>query len=275
MALKQHYDVIKDTVLDLIIETIIGFCIASLFLILITFGIRYIRIKNNKIKKQYGDDIEEILYNYIFAEDALEETLEAINKHSCSKKKIFRNLLLRTLVLLHQNYSSQYKIKLEILYVKLGLHIYSLKKLKSVNWDSKIEAIKDLSNLNYQPALKNIQKLIYHKNNYVQGYAVLGCFLLEGFPALIEKKDSKTLFLNDWIQSHILYAIKKNVTPMPENLAEFLDTQNQSFVILGIRLVDYYKASQFIPILQKKCDETQNSILKEAYLLTINNLSAY
>ena len=275
MALTQQYDVIKDAVLDVIIGTVISFWITSLFFVVFTFGIRALRIKRKVVKKKYGDFIEGILYNYMFSDDAIEETLKVIKNHPCNKRGIFRKLLLKTLVVLHQNYSSQYKLKLEILYIKLGLHIYSIKKIKSRNWDSKIEAIKDLSNLNYQPALERIQKLIYHNNIYVQGHAVLGCFLLNGFPALLERKDSASLFLNDWIQSHIIYTIKNNVTPMPENLADFLEAKNQSFIILGIRLMDYYKARHYLPLLEKKLEETQNIILKEEYISAINHLNTY
>lgn len=203
MALTQQFDALKDAVLDVIIGTVISFWLTSLFFVVFTFGIRALRIRRKVVKKKYGDFIEGILYNYIFSDDDIEETLNVIKNHPYNKRAIFRKLLLKTLVVLHQNYSSQYKVKLEILYIKLGLHIYSIKKIKSHNWDSKIEAIKDLSNLNYQPALVRIQKLIYHNNIYVQGHAVLGCFLLQGFEALLERKDSSSLFLNDWIQSHI------------------------------------------------------------------------
>ncbi len=275
MAQIPEYVLLKEFVLNIIINTVVSIFGLSLFFVLITFIIRAIRIKKKIIKKRYSDLIEQVLYNYIFSEDALDETLQALSKESFSSQSFFKKILLKTLIVLHQNYSKQYKEKLELLYIKLGLHKYSLKKIKSFNWDNKIEAIKNLSSLNYQPAFESIQKLIDHKNVYVQSHAVLGCFILRGFEGLFEKKDNPNLFLNDWIQCHIIYYLKKNVIPFPENLDLFLESKNESFILLGIRLMDYYKANQYIPLLQKKLETTKSEVLKNEYCLIINNLNSY
>lgn len=224
--------------------------LAALFFLLVTYMKRWKKINEEKQKEEIKKSIEPVLFSYLF-----NDTVPPVFNN---QNLLFQKIVIKQIKNLHQNYSGIYQTKLETLYVSGGFVNYSLQKLDSDNWTSKVEAIRDLSTLNYKKALPKIQALMYSDNELVQMEALIGIIRLSSLEKLETYKNT-SLFLNDWVQSNLLYAIKKYHLKMPDNLEALLESKNDTFLLFAVRLMDYfqftYGEKHLIEILQKTKSE--------------------
>lgn len=265
---KFHLDLLQWILLAAIV---IIFAMASYFLIM-TFIKRAIKIHQNKIKKEYQKEIDELLFKFLFDKNG-----DLTNNPAfLSKKKstLYQKLFIKSLTALHYNYSGAYSQKLEQFYVDSGLVNYSLNKLKSKDWSRVVEGMRDLSSLKYQPAYIKLKYLEFGENTFVQQEILLARIKLRGLKELFEFQHSK-FFLNDWNQSNILFIVKKHNLPAPENLSLLLSARNQSVVLLAVRLIQYYKQAQHGEALMAVYQKTKEQSLKREIELVLNSATLF
>lgn len=142
------------------LELIIACSFIALFailLILLTFIKRGQKIRKAKEAEGYQVVIDNLSYKILFEDNSLKETLAVYNTYK--HKKIFNKLLLKELVMQHNNYVGESKQRIEHFYKESGLYKFSVKRLDSYQWIKKVESIRDLSKLNYQEAYEKIFNL--------------------------------------------------------------------------------------------------------------------
>ncbi|MCL9805286.1 hypothetical protein NAT51_07125 [Flavobacterium amniphilum] len=164
--------------------------------------------------------------------------------------KLVKKITIKSINSLHRNYTGELKQKLELFYIESGLVNYSLKKINSLNWAKVVEAIRDLSNLNYQPAYETIATKLDHRKKLVQKEAFIGVILLRGLDELIKFRNID-IYVDDWTQSNILYVVKRDKMNAPEDIGLALESNNESIVLLGARIIQYFQLWQYIPNLEK------------------------
>lgn len=202
--------------------------------------LRLKRIWEAKKKEVYTLRIHRLLNEYLFNNKEVSDVMNRTAYKKYIKSSLFKRVFIKCIKGLHHNYSGEYSKKLEHFLVESGLVNFLLKKLDSRKWYVKIEAIRDLSSLNYQPALEKIESLKTGKNPLVAEEIMLAVIKLKGIEEAIKYMDSN-IFLNDWLQSNIIFVVKKNNIPPPDNLRQLLHSKNRSIVILAVRLINYYK----------------------------------
>lgn len=244
------------------------FFLIALILFLITILKRVLRLKNEKLQNQYQNTIDALLFEYLFFEDIKDTQLIQYKFPNTT----FQKVLLKSIVSLHRNYSGEYRKKLEFIYVESKLVNYSLKKLESKNWGFKIDAIRDLSNLKYLPAIDKVKLCLTHKNELVQVEALIGILLMTGLDEFIEQRNSK-VYLNDWVQSNIIFVIKNNNVKNTNNLKLLLTSDNVSFQLLGARLTKYYSDFSLLNQLKELELTTEDLKLKAEIGETIKHLT--
>lgn len=241
----------------------IGIIIAISFLFFFLTLIKKInRLREIKKKEKYQIDIDFLLFELLFNERSLEEILDLVQFKEHKEKKLFQQLMIKTLIGLHHNYSGGYSKKLEKFYSQSGLAAYSLEKLNSENWSHIVEGIRDLSSLGYLPAYSRIVSYQNHKNRFVKTEVLLGLIKLKGISELLKFKKSKVYF-NDWVQSNILFVVKNHRIPAPENLPDLLESKNRSILLLAVRLINYYGLPEHYSMLSNFYEKTNDSVLKE------------
>lgn len=248
------------------------FCLilVSLLFFLMTLFKKVNRIKEIKRKKEYQEKIDELLFNLLFNEKSVDEINNHPNFTYHKDNKLFQQLTIKALIALHHNYSGIYSTKLEQFFAQSGLAAYSLNKLNSDNWAHIVEGIRDLSSLNYLRAYPRIVSYKNHSNNFVQTEVLLGMIKLKGISELLKFKNSKVYF-NDWVQSNVLYVVKKHRIPAPENLMELLQSKNESVNILAIRLMNYYGLPEYKAELSGLLETSRNTHIKREISLSLNN----
>ena len=250
------------------------FFLLSLLMFIITYIKRIRRIKSESLKTEYQNIIDNVLFTYLFSEEDNSDTDITEFKHNFDTNVLFQKVAVKAVVALKHNYSGEFKTKLEMFYVSYGLSKYSMKKLNSKKWYKKIEGIKDLSNLNYQPAFEKIKACLTHKNKLVQEEALIAILKMRGINELILQKDSN-IFLNDWIQSNIIFTIKTNKINEVDNLIDLLESKNESMQLLGVRIISYFRDSSYLQKLKELEKQTHNLKLKSEINFTVNYLNNY
>lgn len=245
------------------------FVIAFAVFFILTYVARYRRIKKVNLKAIYQKEIDEILFSFLFDENVTVEMASETFKNQNGKKKLFKKITIKSINAIHRNYTGELKEKIEAFYVKSDLVRYSLKKVNSPNWAKTIEAIRDLSNLNYQPAYDVIASKLKHSKKMVRKEAFVGVILLKGLDELVKLKDCP-IYIDDWTQSNVLYVVKRDRMTAPENIELLLSSQNETIVLLGARIIQYFQLLQHISILEDYIQKNQNSKLINK-LASINN----
>lgn len=253
---------------DILILVILLFVISSLFLFLATLFKRLKKIREQKIKKKYQKEIDQILFGVMFKEESEPEIRQGFLLSD--KPNLYKKVMIKSLIGLHHNFSGGSSTKLEQFFVHSGLVNYSLRRLKSRNWVNVVEGIRDLSALNYKEAYPMILNIKFEANDMVQQEKLIARIRLNGLQEIWEFKDSKMIF-NDWTQSNILFAIKKYKVPPIDNLHELLQASNHTVVLLAVRLMGYYQNFHHYEVLENfKASTKSSKVLNEINFILKN-----
>ncbi len=254
---------------DILLLVICCITFTSLLFFLLTLFKKLTRIKEIRRKQKYQEIIDVLLVDLLFNEVNVRETIDSRHFSEHQQKKLFQQLLIKTIIGLHHNYSGIYRKKLETFFAESGLAEYSLKKLNAENWAHIVEGIRDLSSLSYMPAYPRIVSLQNHKNNFVKTEVLLGIIKLKGISELHHFTRSSVYF-NDWIQSNILYVVKNHKIPAPENLPDLLKSKNKSILLLAARLINYYGLAEHYSSLSTFYSNTNDPALKKEIAFILN-----
>ncbi|WP_372918688.1 hypothetical protein [Salegentibacter sp.] len=236
------------------------FLVAVSFL-MVTFIKRLKRINEDKRKKEYQAILDSVLFEFLFDDKKVEEVIKAEAFKKNLNSVLFKRVAIRSVLSLHQSYSGNYSRKLEEFYEASGLVNYSLEKLNASSWTYIVEGIRDLSGMNFQKAYPRIVSYKNHDNKMVRTEVLLGMIKLKGIGEIL-KFSSSELYMNEWVQSNILYTVKKHKIGAPSNLLELLQSKNRSVVLLAVRLINYYNSIEHYPALSKFYQQTKDVTLR-------------
>jgi len=212
------------------------------------FFIRAKRIRRIRFKNLMQAKVDHMLFQFLFTSLNYEELLKNSDFALYQKHLLFQKITVKAIVSLRNNYTGEYRLKLNQLFMESGLVEYSMKKLNSKRWSDNVEGIRDLSNMNVQKAYAKIKQFLDHKNNMVRTEAILGMIKLKGISELNSIADSD-IYLDDWTQSNILYILQENKIELPSNLVDLLNSKNLSVVLLLIRTIKYFNSKEHIKTL--------------------------
>lgn len=227
--------------LELMIAVGVLFTIALCFL-LVTIIKKGIKIRKVKKVAELQKIIDDLVYKILFSTDNLDECIAIYKIHK--RKKLFKKLLVKSLVSLHRSYVGEPKLNIEKFYKESNLCLYSVRKLKEKKWVQKVEAIRDLSKLNYQDSYELILKFTEYDKDVVKKEAITGVILLKGFSELIKFKESK-LFFDDWMQTNFLYSLKIKQWQVTDLNPGLFTSENESFLLLLARIIELYHIHDF------------------------------
>lgn len=246
---------------QLVLFAAIGvFAIAVLFFSM-TLIKRIRRLKEDQKKEKYQTQIEDILFRYLFEEQSVREVMENSDFKKLNRDPLFQRVAVKALISLHDNYSGSYGKRLEQFYETSGLVDYSIAKLESTRWPYIVEGIRDLSTLNHNASYSRIASRITHPHELVKTEVLLALIKMRGIDEI--RKFQKTgLRLNDWLQSNIIYTVKKHKIPAPVDLNLMLYSPNETLVLLAVRLMNYYNRAEYYEALSHFSQESKNEKLK-------------
>ncbi|MNS32378.1 hypothetical protein D3C72_644610 [compost metagenome] len=244
------YKAIKnaDLTLLILIAGIVVFALTAIMLLSFTLIKRKRKLIKQKKTQVYAEEIEAMLFSLIFEQRTIQDVIAQYQ--GVQRNSLFKKLMIRSVVALHQNYTGSQKQILEQFYTTSGLAEYSFQKLRSIWWKHKVEGIRDLSALDVTEAIPEIRNTLQHQNEMVKKEALIGLISLEGI-SLLNQSDIDQIYIDDWSQSCILFNLKRKQQPFPEDITYLLQSRNESLVLLAARIIHFFQLYNFYqPLLQ-------------------------
>jgi len=242
--------------------SIILFIAASFFFFTLLLISRCNKIVQQKSEARLSALLDNVLFSILFVDKPIHKLLESKNYQTFFKKKRHRKKLLHSIIKLHANYSGIYNLRLEEFYRKSGLINVSFGKLRSNSWPLKCEGIRELSQMHIKEAFSDIHKCIWHKENTLRLEGLLGLIRLEGLEGLTVLIDYAHP-INDWIQLNVLYEIDNSNLTTVKDFSNFLTSENESVVLLGLRLIAKFNQIQNIDQIRKIQKSNASSKVKQ------------
>ncbi len=259
---KLYYE--KDWVKPFLLYSIYFFMAVSLALFSSIIVIRRLKLRNQKLESRFTPIIENILNKNLF-ESAFFSEFSAYEK--LFKNDVFRNLMMESILNLHQNYDGTYAENLENFYLDSGLINDSYKKLNSEEWQIKCKGIKELAEMNVTEAFGTLVKMSKSSNKILTIVAINACIKLNGSNGIRHLARHKHSF-DLWTQLNILNALKHGNLAQIQGLEYLLTSKNNSVVSLGLKAISSFNLSEKAVYVQELIDDTTNEeILAEAKIV--------
>lgn len=252
---------------------ILVFTILSLLFFALTLVKKVRKVRRDKIKKQYKEKINHILFRFMFESQDIKSTIKQFDKHFHTKDSLFTRLTIKSLIELNRIYKGVYQKNIEQFFVESGLSKHSIKLVKSRNWMYKVEGIRNLSELSYSESFQEIKAQLLSKNEMVQEEAILGMIRLRGLDVLVEIQDI-TLWLSDWLQAHIIHIIQIKNFNKPNNFSALLESKNPTIHLLVARIAQYFQETKVIEELNCIISKSTNLKIKSQISVIVENLKS-
>lgn len=225
--------------LEVFLTSGIVFSILATLITIILILVSRLRNLNRERKKiELQPTIDSILSDVLMNNLTVEEIQNKSNYEKI-KSNFSMNILLSSIIKLHQNYAGEYSAKLEKFYIDSDLVKKSVTKLQHKRWEIKCEGISELSQMKIEAMFPQIFELTKSKVNTLRMVALLACINLKGLEALEMLRDYEAP-IDDWIQLNLLHSIKQsNLTDVPD-FGYFLDAENETMVVFGLRLISMF-----------------------------------
>lgn len=211
------------------------------------------------------NEIENFLTDIIFSpfDEALHKTeIEQFKKTIPFEKNWCKKLLLNEIIFLKLNLKGEITNKFHFIYEQFGLFQYTQRLLKSRLYYLKCLGLFQLESLNYKKGKDYISPLLNHKNRNIKSRAFL---------SLISLKPNKLESLIDFSHQitiaeeiNIMDILHHKKTKMPGNLREWIISENDSIVKLGLKLMMFYNYTNENEAIIKLLKHNSRSVRYEA-----------
>lgn len=233
----------EESVAFFLIVMILVFTAMSLLFLALLFISKLAEIRRNKNRALYQPVVEQALLGILFENRSIGSVRSDADYRKLSRKRFFRALLIENTLSLHSSFAGDYQQRLEQFYRESGLDEISFRKLRSMRWHIRCEGVNELSRMQVSEAFPKIRQLSYARNNTLKLEAMVGIIRLQGAAGLLLLADH-TEPVNDWIQLNIISVVKNAAYPEVPDFGSFLESANESVVVLGIRLVTTFGQMQ-------------------------------
>ncbi|QDH80333.1 hypothetical protein FKX85_15325 [Echinicola soli] len=271
--------ILSDIKFVILIGILLLFVITFLLLLFFIFVVKARNARRERLTKQYVDICREPLSAFLFTysvdevnELSFDEVVGLFDTKEF-KSTAFKNTLINEIINLNKNLKGDFKDKLRIIYTKLKLDNYSIKKLKSRNWEMQATGTMEVYEMNIGKAALHLEKLLHSKNFVVRSNAV------RAYLHLSANKDlsflgKQTYPLSRW-QQMWLYRVVRNTSSMGKvDLVRLIKSENESIRIFGVKLVRLLGRME---IIEQLSEMFSAATLEEKYeiLKTFKSLAAH
>ncbi len=151
----------------------------------------------------------------------------------------FRKILSDILFDLQKDVAGDTRQRLFKLFVQLGLHHDSYKKLKSWRWDVVAQGILELAQMEVSHSFQYVAKFINDKRGIVRKQAELAVVYLkvEGIDYLL---DNTNYNLSEWQQLKLMESLESITDYNPPKFKTWLISENKDVVLFSLRLIKQY-----------------------------------
>lgn len=248
----------------------------GLFLVLIVFTLLYSRYtidKNEGFREDIENDANTFLTELIFSDYTASEMKTKINEFQ-SKHKLTKNLrkfILNKIIHIKVNLNETNEHTMLLIYKYFGFDEISNKLVRNRNWYSKSEAFHHYQNIGYKIKKGHVKRFLDSKNKALRSNAIVALIslsdekfdVLDNYKYTISKSDEVKIL-------DIIYRKKANI---PTNINNWLQSKNDSIVIIAIKLIVRFRHKQDISLEQiSYLLSSENQAVRKEIILAIREL---
>lgn len=211
---------------------------------------RIVRNSNKRKAEILNQKLQNSLSFYLFDESMQDILPQKINSPVIElfgnynlNNAFTRTIVLRKIIKLHNNYSGEFAGKLENLFLILGFDKEIEKRIVSLRWNIKANAIKDAAQMNLVQYATYILNLINHPNPTVRTEARVASVKLN-------REDPFSFFSNlkfnmsDWDQIRIHEALMLYKNAEVPLMRKWLDSSNESVIVFSLKIMGHYNQQE-------------------------------
>jgi hypothetical protein len=242
--------------------------------ILTVFVKRYFKIvkaRKDAIMDRY---IEQLLFPVLFQQQTFANISTTNLYQRQSTDKVFLEALHNAVVKMHSSYSGSHAHILRTFYIESKLVDISLHKISKGAWNERCRAIRDLSQMQIESSSHLILQYCNSANETLRQEALIGLIRMSGFEGLNALKDY-THDINQWMLINIIHHLNlQNQTVVPA-FDFLLQSENNTVILLGCRLIEYYKQTEQLTNLISLNESTDNIEVQEITAQVIDKLNSF
>jgi HEAT repeat protein len=219
----------------------------------------YLKILRNSLRKEevlkvkLQHKYEGLLLSYLFEES---ENNELSNDQKEFIKTVRgkindnfkRKIIVETLLKLKNEVSGEIEISIQNLYLKSNLKEHAFQQLKSKNWYTIANGIKELAQFKVKEAYPEIKKLLKYPKKEVRKEVELYLVSLFHFKGLDFLNHLK-INLSEWDQIELLEELKKLDNQEIPDITLWLNSKNDSVVSFSLKLAKIYNKYETVATL--------------------------
>lgn len=247
----------------------------SLIVTLITHrnNVKTADAKKKIVQRKINGFLSDLILDDDQSEELIDQKLKEFRTKIPYKQDWCKELLIKNIIDLKKNFKGEMSSMFISIYLKLDLLSYSENLIKNKIWYEKTKGIFHFEELDYATGLPLITPFIKHKNKALKSVALIAHISL--------KEENPLDIFNDY-QGHIdqvdelkiLDTIKKKKIKVPDNIQDWLKSDNPSLVLLTIKMISYFNhlasGDALLDLLQSPNEEIRRNIIigsRQLYLV--------
>jgi len=233
-------------------------------LILHRTSIKVAQAKKKITQRKINGFLSDLILEDHLSDDMMDKKLKEFRAAIPYKKDWCKELLIKNIIDLKKNFKGDMASQFISIYLKLDLLPYTENLIKNEIWYEKTKGIFHFEELDYAKGLPLITPFINHDNKALKSVALI---------AHISLKDENPLDIFNGYTGHIdqvdelkiLDTIKKKRLKIPNNIQDWLYSDNPSLVLLTIKMITYFNhlesGSALLALLQSPDKEIRRNII--------------
>ncbi len=251
------------------------FLIFIFLLLNVILGSRIYKTKLLGKRKSLRERYKPLLTQLLFEDDSLlldPELHKKFNEEDLSKK-YHRSIISDEIIHLHENFTGETASRLELLFVKLGLHHDSLEKTKNRRWYIAAKGMRELALMNVKESVINLAEFLNHKNDILRMEARISIMKLSAEEPLSFLSRIKEP-LSAWDQANIYGMLSKMPEQMIPDFSSWLNSPNKSVVQFCILMIGAFRQQDSKGVLIHMLDNEDEKV-RMAVIKALRELNAY
>ena len=258
----------------ILMGVIVIFCLIITLLFAVILGSRIFKTNRLVTERYIQRKYQQIFTQLLFEDDdrLISDTFFKLFDKKDLKRKHRRSVLLEELIHLHENFTGETAVRLELIYRKLGFHLDSIKKLKSRRWYVVAKGMRELALMNIHEAKDRISRFVSNRNDILRMEARISLVKLsENDPLFFLANETEALSAWDMANLHaMLVKIPESNIPFFSN---WLNSPNKTVVLFCISMIGAFRQNDAIPVLLRLLDQ-QDELIKQAAIKALREMNA-
>lgn len=245
-------------------------------MVLIIFSLLYTRYAGDKnedfqehIENETNSFLTELIFSNYSAPEMKSKILEFKTKYKLNNNS--RKYILNKIIHIKENLNETNEHTMLLIYKYFGFDEISNKLVRNRNWYSKSEAFHHYQNIGYKIKKGHVKRFLDSKNKALRSNAIVALIslsdekfdVLDNYKYTISKSDEVKIL-------DIIYRKKANI---PTNINNWLQSKNDSIVIIAIKLIVRFRHKQDISLEQiSYLLSSENQSVRKEIILAIREL---